>query len=280
MRAGDEERTVALEDIDTLLIENHRAVISMATICSLAEHRISALFSDGKHMPRAWLLATHKHSRQLISTNLLRRQSQPVKKRIWQRIIKQKIINQSAVADRHSNTQLGRYLLRCASKVASGDASGQEAIAAAEYFRRLWPSTRRDPECLHNAMANFGYAVIRSSLARYLVVYGFDLSSGVHHSSVQNPENLVDDLLEPYRPFVDDAVLKYFESGADSDEEQLTPEIKIGLLQALQGDVGLSGSRVGEVCQLMDATRLTVDSLKSLLESAGLADALILPTFT
>lgn len=280
MRCGDEQRTVPLEDIDTLIVENERTVISIPTICCLAEHRISALFSDGKHLPRAWLLATHRHSRQLTSTDLVRRQSKPMRKQLWQRLVQEKIGNQARVASRHANEPLADYLRTCASKVRSGDASGQEAVAAAAYFRKLWPSTRRDATCQHNALANYGYAIVRSSLARYLVVYGFDLSFGIHHSSVQNPQNLVDDLLEPFRPFVDDKVLTYFASHPELVEGNLSPEAKLEMVAAMQGDIGLTGRRSMEVCTLLDATRLVVDSLKSLLESDSIrSDEWVLPRF-
>lgn len=203
-----QEQTVWIptEDIAVLVLENPRVHISAAALSLLAEQGVAVAVCDRKHVPNGILLPHCQHSRQLAVTRQQFGISLPLKKRIWQRLVRAKIENQAACLDAldlQGSTKLREY----ASSVQSGDASGMEAAAARLYFRRLIPdATRRAPEGPGSSL-DYGYAILRAAVARALVGHGLYPPLGVHHDSQLNAFNLADDVLEPYRPFTDLAAI-------------------------------------------------------------------------
>ena len=198
------EQTVWIptEDIAVLVLENPRIHLSAAALSLLVEQGVAVAVCDQKHMPNGILLPHCQHSRQLAVTRQQLTISVPLKKRIWQRLVRAKIENQAACLDALSlggSANLRQY----AASVQSGDASGMEAAAARLYFRRLIPdATRRSPRG-PGASLDYGYAILRAAIARALVGHGLYPAVGVHHDSQLNAFNLADDVLEPYRPFAD-----------------------------------------------------------------------------
>lgn len=198
----DQAVWIPTEDIAVLVLENPRIHISSAALSLLAEQGVAVAVCDRKHMPNGLLLPHCQHSRQLAVTRRQFGLSLPQKKRLWQRIVRSKIENQAACLDALNRS--GPPTLRgYAAAVQSGDASGMEAAAARLYFRRLIPNaTRRAPEG-PGASLDYGYAILRAAVARSLVGHGFYPAVGLHHDSQLNAFNLADDVLEPFRPFVD-----------------------------------------------------------------------------
>lgn len=211
-----QEQTVWIptEDIAVLVLENPRVHISAAALSLLAEQGVAVAVCDRKHMPSGLLLPHCQFSRQLTVTRRQLGLSLPQKKRLWQRIVRSKIVNQAACLDAlglDGSDKLRAY----ATSVQSGDASGMEAAAARLYFRRLIPdATRRAPEGPGGSL-DYGYAILRAAIARSLVGHGFYPAVGLHHDSQLNAFNLADDLLEPFRPFADLVAV-----GASADASQ------------------------------------------------------------
>jgi len=193
---------IPTEDIAVLVLENPRVHISTAALSLLAEQGVAVAVCDRKHMPTGMLLPHCAHSRQLGVTRLQFAQTLPQKKRLWQRIVRSKIQNQ---AECLSGLGLGGApkLRSYAAAVLSGDSSGMESAAARMYFKRLIPdATRRSPDGPGRSL-DYGYAIVRAAIARSLVGHGLFPPVGLHHDSQLNAFNLADDVLEPYRPFVD-----------------------------------------------------------------------------
>lgn len=209
--------TLPIEDIDTVIIDSFGINISANLISKLAEKSTTVVFCDEKHLPNSILLPYSSYSRQAKISKLHTQIKEPLKKRLWQKIIIQKIKNQSDVLSSFSlnNTLLEKY----AKEVKSGDTTNRESLAARIYFSELLEdSTRRKPTW-HNAALNYGYAIIRSHIARHIAARGLVSSLGIFHRNELNAFNLADDLIEPYRPLVDIFILKKVAINHIGDED-------------------------------------------------------------
>lgn len=206
VRREEDEVRLALEDIAWIVLDTPQATLSTALIAACMEAGIVLVTTDTKHMPSGLLLPFHRHHRQAGVAALQLAASGPLRKRLWQAIVARKIENQAAALDRLGCAG-GGTLREMARLVGSGDPDNVEARAARHYWSRLWPEFTRDDEGdTRNAALNYGYAVMRALVARGLVAAGLLPCIGVHHASAANAFNLADDLVEPFRPFVDLAV--------------------------------------------------------------------------
>jgi CRISPR-associated protein Cas1 len=192
-----------LDDIAVLMIESQQVALTTAVLSRLAEVGASVIACDSKHMPVFIGYPCASHSRLSGIHRMQLAATLPFRKRCWQRIVQMKIRNQAECL-RLLGCKGADRLLDLASQVRSGDPNNVEGLAAREYFRSLFGDEfLRMREDGINAVLNYGYAVLRASIARSLAVHGFLLTQGVHHSSELNPFNLADDFLEPLRPLVD-----------------------------------------------------------------------------
>lgn len=209
--------TLAPEDLAFLIIDTPKVTISSAAISTLMDNGVAIIQCDGKHLPSGLMLPFHSHYRQ---GDIARRQiaaTTPFKKRCWQTIVRAKIKNQATALD-----ALGRSgaseLQNMMGRVKSGDPDNIEAQAARCYWERLFQDfKRKDDGDRRNGLLNYGYAVIRSCVARALVGCGFLPAFGLHHDSATNAFNLVDDIIEPFRPITDEIAAKRF---AETPEEK------------------------------------------------------------
>ncbi|PLY07313.1 MAG: type II CRISPR-associated endonuclease Cas1 [Arcobacter sp.] len=228
IKIDDYETTVCFDDIDTIIIENQQSTITSALLSQLSKADINVIFCDEKFMPSSILVGINKNSR---TTKIQKAQIEVSKAKlnqIWKNIIIYKVTNQSKVLKIiHKNSD---YLDLIIPRIKSNDKESIEATAAAYYFKELFGKdfTRNDPENINNAVLNFGYAIFRSSICRYLIAYGLNPAFGIHHSSELNAFNLADDLIEPFRPIVDDYVVKNIKN-----DMELNSKIKIDLLKLL-----------------------------------------------
>lgn len=220
-----EQVAIPIEDICTLMLESPHTTISAHALNTLAVAGVTVLFCDERHLPSAQLFAYHQHSRKNKLLNAQFELQKPIKKRLWQAIIKQKITNQACCL-KFLNLQGYDVLQDYATRVFSGDSSHMEAAAAAHYFKCLFGKDfYRGSETVENAALNYGYAIIRAGVARNLVMHGLDPAIGIFHHSDLNAFNLADDVLEPFRPLVD----LYVASHLQLFGEELTPKDKRGL---------------------------------------------------
>ena len=204
-----EAHTVALADLAGLSLSHPAIGVSVAAIASAAEAGIPVILGDGKRMPTAMILPLVGHSTQGERLRAQASASLPTVKRIWKSIVISKIRHQASVL-----SELGREarpLLECAGAVKSGDSTGREAVAARLYWTRLFDDQRfrRSPgDGGINAMLDYGYAVVRATVARAICAAGLHPGLGVQHHNRYDAFPLANDLMEPFRPIVDRFVHK------------------------------------------------------------------------
>ena len=183
--------------------------------------------------------------------------SLPLKKQLWQQTVQQKIANQAAILE--SRGIVAKNMRAWVGEVRSGDIDNMEARAAAYYWSSIFPhldSFRRDRDGdPPNNLLNYGYAILRAVVARSLVISGLLPTLGIHHHNRYNAYCLADDVMEPYRPYVDGLVCEIMESG--KDYSMLTTELKAKLLSLPVVEVGIQGRR----SPLMVAVSQTTASL-------------------
>lgn len=234
----DAERSIPLEDISALLLENRQITVTTAALSRLGQCGCAVFTCDEKHMPCTVLTPYMQHSRQLAVIKSQLAMSEPRKKRLWQALVKAKIQNQARCLQLAGKEDEHETLLHMAERVRSGDSENVEATAAQLYFPTLFgEGFSRGDDCGFNAGLNYGYAILRGCVARHLAVYGFLPALGLHHRSTLNAFNLADDLIEPFRPVVDLLVYRYI-----NEDDILTPPHKRLLFNCLNLDI-LSGKQ-------------------------------------
>jgi len=276
IRQGDREARVMLEDISVLVLDHSQISLTAPLLSACAEAQIVVLTVDSSHLPNGVLLPYLPHSRALKVMTAQLALSQPARKRLWQRIVQFKIRNQSALLAHLNKEREARLLRQLADDVRSGDPDNCEAQAAQVYFRALVnPYFHRAQERFYNAALNYGYAIVRAAIARTLTTYGFLPAFGLFHHSEQNPFNLADDLIEPYRALVDAAVLTHYPVEPDRD---LAPGDKARLVALLHEDVTLSSHSAEDGrCTLLAAIETTVSGLSSIVLQGAPHERLALP---
>lgn len=272
-RPDQEERTVPLEDIGVLVLENPAITLGVALLQRLQDLNVAVVICDDKHMPGSMLLpfsANHVHGEVLrfqIEASL------PLTKRLWQQTVQAKIRNQGELLRLLGRSTASR-LLEMAREVRSNDADNREGVAARLYWQSMFEDQDfvRDREGpAPNSLLNYGYAILRAATARALVSSGLLCAIGIHHRNRYNSFGLADDIMEPYRPFVDQLVCAMMPP--DSDETFLSPQTKMRLLEILSWDTRIHGDRSPLMVALSSTTASLVRCLK------GDASELVYPTF-
>ena len=230
---GDELGTVPCEDIGALVLEHPQITITRGALSRCLEFNVVVLLCDERHMPVALLQpmqANTLHARTLRSQISVR---ESVHNRIWKQVISSKIRHQASIVDRYQGD--ARHLFSLAKRVSSGDKGNLESQAAKVYWRSLFGTEfrrRLDGDGI-NSLLNYGYAVIRASVARAVCAAGLHPALGIHHSNQYNAFALADDLMEPLRPVVDSVVFEIVSGGEAGGSIELNPDLKIQLLSLI-----------------------------------------------
>ena len=234
-----EKARIAFEDIGILILNGTGATITTNLLNSLLEAGVMIVVLGANYLPSGIFYPTNPHYLHKQKINLQIQSSKPLEKRLWQQVVKAKILNQATILS-HFSGEDEKQLLELAKKVSSGDKENLEAQAARKYWQRLFGSDfRRNFEKLGiNSMLNYGYAVLRAATARAIFASGLHPAIGIFHSNQENAFCLVDDLMEPFRPLVDFLVKKIAEENGELEE--LTPEIKKSLTKILSLDLSTS----------------------------------------
>lgn len=237
-------KRIPIEDIGVVVLDNKQITITQGTLGALLDNNVAVISCDEQHMPSGLMLPLAGNTTQSERFRYQIEASLPLKKQLWQQTIQAKILNQSSVLYQQRGLDCGN-MEAWAKQVKSGDADNLEGRAAAFYWQSLFGSIkgfRRDREGIPpNNLLNYGYAILRAVVARSLVGSGLLPTLGIHHHNRYNAYCLADDIMEPYRPYVDRLVAEIVES--DTDISALTTEIKGKLLSIPILDVVISGRR-------------------------------------
>jgi CRISPR-associated protein Cas1 len=200
---ADGKATIPIEDLSVIILDTSHITLTAALLAELASFGVVMFSCDRTHQPSGVFFPFHEHSRYSEIAHMQISITEPLKKRLWSEVVRQKIINQAAVLSL-SDKSNADILTSIAGRVQSGDSDNREGYAASIYWKSLFDNFKRsDDKDLRNAALNYGYAVMRGCVARNIVAAGLIPCFGIHHSSGLNQFNLVDDLMEAFRPFVD-----------------------------------------------------------------------------
>lgn len=242
LRRGDDvAASFPCEDLGFVVVDHPQVTYSHAALTSLVECDAVLVVCGRNHLPAGLLIPLSDHTQVVWRIQLQVDVSQPVKKRLWQQLVRGKILAQAE--NLQSGTPADVRLRQLASEVRSGDPDNREAQAARVYWSAwllqspeaaLTDGFQRDPDGPGlNGLLNYGYAIIRAALARAIVAAGLHPALGLHHSNRSNAFCLADDLIEPLRPLVDEAVRELAFSG----HQELKQSVKAVLLDLLTEEV-------------------------------------------
>lgn len=223
--------TIPIEDLGAVILQHRAIVLTQAVIIACQENNVVLVFCDRQHLPYSVILPISEANS--LHTKILNEQTQVSKatlKRIWKQVVQQKISEQALTLKLlNKNSKPLDYL---AKQVKTGDKENHEAQAAKKYWRLLMGDDfRRDPKTGEvNALLNYGYAIVRAIVARAIVGSGLHPAIGLHHHNQYNGLCLADDLMEPFRPWVDYCVYQMKESEQTLEVNKETKQILLGLL--------------------------------------------------
>jgi CRISPR-associated protein Cas1 len=250
---AESTRTIPIEDIGVVVLDNRQITITQGALEALLENNSAVITCDSSRMPVGLMLPLCGNTTQNERFREQLDASLPLKKQLWQQTVQAKIVNQAAVLKECRGAEV-RNMLKWVGDVKSGDADNLEARAAAYYWANLFTDFKRHREGEPpNNLLNYGYAILRAVVARALVGSGLLPTLGIHHHNRYNAYCLADDIMEPYRPYVDKLVVAMFDSGI----EVLDKDAKAQLLSLPVTEVVIGGQR----SPLMVAVGLTTSSL-------------------
>ncbi|MCQ2531085.1 MAG: type II CRISPR-associated endonuclease Cas1 [Saccharofermentans sp.] len=263
-------KKIPLEDLYCVVIDNRMLTITVPAMTAFAKYKVHVVFTDEHHLPVAMSYPINNNYR---SYGILKKQlsmTRDFKGEIWKLITTAKIYNQATTlenvwCDREIVSKMKKY----ASEVEPDDLGCREAIAAKLFFRNMYGSSfvRFEDDAI-NIVLNYGYAIIRSAVAKSLVAHGFNCVMGVHHISETNEFNLADDFMEPLRPMVD----HWVEANMDFIEEGLSKTVKNELVNLVNQEMLFDGKKM--------KVRYAIDSMIKTFVSAvenGVPEKLVLP---
>lgn len=226
--------TRPIEDVGFVVIENPMVKISVPLLNELIDNNVSVIFCDQKQMPKSMLMSLDGNSTLQESYRYQFSASAPLKKQIWKQLVEGKIRNQSVLLSKLGLQ--GELLKPYYMNVKSGDSDNREGIASKLYWGRIFgEGFKREREgCAPNNLLNYGYTILRAAVARALIGSGLYPAFGVFHRNRYNAFPLADDVMEPFRPFVDEIVYRLYMDGAHSE---LNNQTKGELLHLLFADV-------------------------------------------
>lgn len=267
-----EEKRVPIEDIGILVLENPQITLTNGLITKLIQNKAAVVNCDKQHLPCSILQPLVGHTEQTERFRNQLNASLPLKKNLWQQTVSAKIGNQAMHLFRRGKEY--KKLERWATEVKSGDTENHEAIAAAFYWQTIFDDkgfSRYQKGIPPNNLLNYGYAILRAVTARALIGSGMLPGVGIFHRNKYNAFCLADDIMEPYRIYVDELVYEIVESGEKLEE--LNTYLKAELLKIPVMDVVIDD----KVSPLMVAMSRTTNSLQECF--AGLSRKILYPVY-
>ena len=229
------ESNIPLSDINTILIEDYKTVITSRLMAKIVEFKIQLVVCDNSMLPCAILTPIGKYHREYKMQKKQLSLNQDIKNKLWANIIKEKISNQLIVMKEFSKNKDKEDILSTFIKeVEDGDITNREGLAAKIYFRELFGEnfSRNNEDTIINASLNYGYTIIRNCFCRAIVGLGLIPSIGIFHKNEYNSFNLADDLMEVYRPLID----RWIKININ-EQQFLDKNIKLRLVNILNGTI-------------------------------------------
>ena len=232
----DNKMTIPIEDIGVVIIENQQVSITVPLMNALIEGNVQVVVCNDRGMPSAMLQSFESNNLQGENLRNQMNAGEVLKKQLWKQIVEAKIRNQAALLNKVG--QEGDILKQYYRNVKSGDSDNREGIAARVYFSALFGESFIRDRTLPgiNALLNYGYTVLRAATARALVSSGLLPAIGIFHHNRSNAFPLADDIMAPYRPYVDEIVYALSMQG----KMELTKDVKADLIQVLYADTQFS----------------------------------------
>ena len=232
----DNKMTIPIEDIGVVIIENQQVSITVPLMNALIEGNVQVVVCNDRGMPSAMLQSFESNNLQGENLRNQMNAGEVLKKQLWKQIVEAKIRNQAALLNKVG--QEGDILKQYYRNVKSGDSDNREGIAARVYFSELFGESFIRDRTLPgiNALLNYGYTILRAATARALVSSGLLPTIGIFHHNRSNAFPLADDIMEPYRPYVDEIVYALSMQG----KMELTKDVKADLIQVLYADTQFS----------------------------------------
>lgn len=263
IQESQETKQIPIEDVGLIILDHQRITITQALLAKLLENNVALITCDNTHHPVGLFLNLDGNTLQSKKFQAQIEATIPLKKQLWQQTVSAKIYNQ-AILLAQERVENG-LLLRMAKDVRSGDRDNYEGQAAVYYWKHLFPpflNFRREREGLPpNNLLNYGYAILRAAMARSIVASGLLPTLGIFHKNQYNAYCLADDIMEPYRPFVDKIVCNIV--SMNGKYLALGPKFKQQLLAIPAMDVLIDGQR----SPLMNAVQRTTASLARCFEN-------------
>lgn len=227
--------TRPIEDMGCVVLENQRVSVTLPLLNELVRNKVAVVLCDEKGMPTSMLQVLDGNNTQAESQKWQLEASEPMKKQAWKQVVEAKVRNQAALLDKYGKS--GSVLKPFYMNVKSGDSDNREGAAARLYWEHLFGADfKRDRYGVSpNEMLNYGYTILRALTARALISSGLFPNIGIYHKNRYNAFPLADDIMEPYRPYVDEVVYNLFLNG----HECLDMDAKVALLKVLTCDVTL-----------------------------------------
>ncbi len=261
--------TRPIEDVSVIVLENQQISISIPLLNALSDANVVVVICNERCMPNSMIMPLEANNTQHEGFLLQQEASLPTKKKMWQEIITQKIKNQALFLT--SNGEDDTLLRPLYENVKSGDSDNREGTAARIYWSKYLPQFTRDRYGFPpNHLLNYGYTILRAATARAIMGTGLHPAFGLFHKNRYNAFPLADDLMEPYRPFVDAIAYDLYN---DHPTDELTMDDKKALINVLYSDVIINGQKH----PLQVALSLTTASMLKVLK--GTSKKLALPTF-
>ena len=226
VRQQDNTTKIHLSEISSLVLGTEQVMMSAYLLAELAKSKIPLVVSDEKHNPIGQYLPLYGAHNVSARVNEQLEWGLPIKKRVWQRVVKDKIFQQARVLEDNDFLKEAKTLHGAALEVRSGDATNREAQAARIYFSTLFGADfSRSADCAVNAGLDYGYAILLSMVSREIAARGYLTQMGVNHRNEYNQLNLACDFMEPFRPVVDRLVCTYISSSFGKDEKRVLVDV-------------------------------------------------------
>lgn len=261
VRGEDKTKRIYLDEISTLIIENTGCALTASLLEALWKKKINIIFCDSHRNPGAQLLPFNCRFESNTKLFCQIKWDEEIKNLVWAHIVEQKIRNQAGNL-RSINKEVSEKVLSYSFDIQPGDSTNREGHAAKVYFNALfYPEFSRDMSCFENAALNYGYAIILSAINRQIVACGYTTQIGIFHKNTFNQFNLGCDLMEPFRPLVDNIVTKI----PISDE--LSQDSKYELQNLLNKEVYIDN----QITTVQNAMQIYVYSVLSALDERELS---------